>query len=100
MRLGGEAFIFLQRLRRVANDASMSFVTSPDETAAKAAVENAEAFLAMCQADQDESKRALFPNHTRAHSLEQRYRGKDRRARLRSLKSLWDPEGVFTKHFL
>lgn len=78
----------------------MSFVTSPEEKAAKAAVQNAEAFVAMCQADQKEEEKALFPNHTRVHSLEQRYRGEERRKKLRELKSAWDPEGVFTRQFL
>jgi len=79
---------------------NMSFVTSPNPEGVNAAVQNAEAFVAMCQADQNEDEKSLFPNHTRVHSLEQRYRGEERTKKLRELKSAWDPEGVFTRQFL
>lgn len=78
---------------------SMSFVSYAQEDATPV-LQNAEAFLAMCQEDQSEDEKSLFPNHTRVHSLEQRYRGEERRNRLRELKSIWDPEGVFTRQFL
>jgi len=78
----------------------MSFVTSTDEVAANAEVKNTEEFLQLCQASQKEDEKSLFPNHTRGHSLEQRYRGEWRGKKLRELKSVWDPEGVFTREFL
>jgi hypothetical protein len=78
----------------------MSFVMSPEEDAAAAAFENAKKILEMSQADQKEDEKALFPNHTRDMSLEQRYRGEERRERLAKLKNIWDPEGVFTSQFL
>ena len=78
----------------------MSFVSGVDEESGKAAAESAEHFLAMCQSDQPENERAFFPNHTREHKLEHRYRGKERRMRLTELKAKWDPEGFFTRQFL
>jgi hypothetical protein len=79
---------------------SMSFVTSPEPVAARAAVKNAEDFVVLYQEDQSKEERALFPNHTRVHSLEERYRGAERREKLAGLKRVWDPEGVFTRQFL
>jgi hypothetical protein len=85
---------------RGSNECSMWFVNASDEKSTTAAVKKAEEFVVMCQEDQEESEKALFPNHTRTGVLEQRYRGEDRRERLRNLKQAWDPEGVFTRQFL
>lgn len=78
----------------------MTFISSQEEKAAIAAIHSGEEYLTMCQADQSDEEKALFPNHTRVHSIEQRYRGEERRRRLRKLKRAWDPEGVFTAQFL
>lgn len=78
----------------------MMFVTAPDQQSADAAVRCAEGFVAMCQDDQREDEKASFPNHTRTQSLEQRYRGADRLERLKGLKKLWDPNGIFTTQLL
>ncbi|KAH8594653.1 hypothetical protein B0O99DRAFT_687431 [Bisporella sp. PMI_857] len=79
---------------------NMAFVISQDENAATAAIRSAQEYLKICQEDQTDSEKAVFPNHTRERSLEQRYRGEGRMIRLRQLKKLWDPEGIFTDHFL
>jgi hypothetical protein len=84
----------------VADNESMSFVSGIDEESGRAAAESAESFLAMCQEDQPEDERAVFPNHTREHKLEHRYRGEERRKRLKELKGKWDPQGYFTRQFL
>ncbi|KAG0647854.1 FAD-linked oxidoreductase chyH [Hyphodiscus hymeniophilus] len=86
--------------RRQLTKKSMSFVSGVDEESATAASESAESFLAMCQKDQSEAERSFFPNHTRAHKLEHRYRDAEARKRLRELKSQWDPEGFFTRQFI
>lgn len=78
----------------------MMFIVNDDEQAARAASDKGIAFVEMCQADQKEEEKALFPNHTRTMSLEQRYRGEERRERLAKLKRVWDPEGDFTSAFL
>ena len=77
----------------------MSFVITPEPEAARAAVKKAEEFLELYQADQKEGERALFPNHTRVHSLEQRDRGGARREKLRGLKKVWDPDGCLLGSF-
>lgn len=79
---------------------SMLWTVAEDETSSNAARLAAEDFLTLCQEDQSEGEKALFPNHTRSKSLEQRYRGEERREKLRELKRVWDPQGVFTRQFL
>jgi hypothetical protein len=84
----------------IADRRSMSFVSGADGESGKAASESAESFLEMCQNDQSEGERAFFPNHTRVHKVEYRYRGDERRNKLEGLKKKWDPEGFFTRQFL
>lgn len=84
----------------VADSESMSYASGVDEQSGKAASQSAESFLEMCQNDQLEDEKAFFPNHTRVHKLEHRYRGEERRKKLKELKAKWDPEGFFTKQFL
>jgi hypothetical protein len=79
---------------------AMVYVHGPEEQSGRLAKEGGERFVYMCQEDQKESDRALFPNHTRVHSLMQRYRGEHRITRLKELKNIWDPQGVFTSHLL
>ncbi|KAG4439066.1 hypothetical protein IFR05_005457 [Cadophora sp. M221] len=79
---------------------SFLWPSAPDEESFKAAVQSSEDFIALCQADQGESEKAVFPNHSRVKSVEQRYRGVERRQRLGEVKRTWDPEGRFTRHFL
>lgn len=79
---------------------SMVYSSRPDIESGKAAAEFGEKFIYFCQEDQSESAKALFPNHTRIHSLEQRYRGEGRLNKLKKLKEIWDPEGVFTKQLI
>jgi len=93
------SFLFVY-CRKGADVGSMVFATAPENETMDAAVRHAEAYVAMCQEDQGEDERALFPNHTRVGKVEERYRGVERRQRLRGLKEVWDPEGVFTKQFL
>lgn len=79
---------------------SMLWPSATKERAFNAAVQAAEDVVAFYQADQKDSKKALFANHTRVKSIEQRYRGEERSKKLGSLKRTWDPQGVFTKQFL
>ncbi|KAH7317941.1 hypothetical protein BKA65DRAFT_609543 [Rhexocercosporidium sp. MPI-PUGE-AT-0058] len=74
--------------------------SAPDEESFKAALQSSEDFVALCQADQEESDKAAFPSHSRMTSVEQRYRGEGRRQKLGGIKKTWDPEGRFTKEFL
>lgn len=71
-----------------------------DKESFKAAVQSSEDFMALCQADLEASDKAVFPSHSRVKSVEQRYRGVERRLKLREVKRTWDPEGRFTKQFL
>ncbi|KAH6715691.1 hypothetical protein BKA61DRAFT_547409 [Leptodontidium sp. MPI-SDFR-AT-0119] len=71
-----------------------------DEEFFKAAVQSSEDFIELCQAGQEESGKAVFPSHSRVKSVEQRYRGVERRLKLGKVKRTWDPEGRFTKQFL
>ncbi len=52
------------------------------------------------KAGQKEGEQVLFPIHTRMERVGERYRGNDRREKLRELKRKWDPEGVITKDLL
>lgn len=78
----------------------MAFTSGHDVVAVAAAVKKAENLIVLYQENQTESEKALFPNHTRVRSLEQRYRGEERRERLRELKGIWDPEGIFSRQLL
>ena len=77
---------------------SMLFINAQDEQGAKVAIRQGEELMAEYQDDQKGS--ALFPNHTRVASLDQRYQGNDTRRKLTGLKEAWDPQGCFTKQFL
>lgn len=41
-----------------------------------------------------------FQNATRTGPIQYRYRGVERLARLRNLKKIWDPTGIFTTQLL
>ncbi|KAL2065229.1 hypothetical protein VTL71DRAFT_2898 [Oculimacula yallundae] len=71
-----------------------------DEVSFQAAVKTSEELVDLCQAGQDEDEKSSFPSHSRTKSVEQRYRGEEMRKRLGDVKRIWDPEGVFTRHFL
>lgn len=78
----------------------MAFASGEDEESYKVAFEYGEKLVALCQEDQKEDQKALFPNHSRVNKIEYRYRGEDRRSKLAALKKEWDPTGVFTRQFL
>ena len=78
----------------------MLFINATDEQGAKVAIKCGQELMADYQGEQMNSEKALFPNHTRTSSLEQRYRGEDTRRRLHGLKKEWDPQGYFTRQFL
>jgi len=84
----------------IMSDDSMGFMFAENTEASKVAVESAEEFVRYCQKDQKEEEKAMFPSHTRGDNLKYRYRGEERMKRLRALKKMWDPEGVFTRQFL
>ncbi|KAK0111780.1 hypothetical protein ONS96_001049 [Cadophora gregata f. sp. sojae] len=65
-----------------------------------AAVQVSEEFVASIQTGQEELDKAIFPNHSREKSVEQRYRGEKTRRKLGEVKRIWDPEGRFTSQFL
>lgn len=80
---------------------SMICVNARDEASHNAAVQSAKAYLDMCQDDLLESEKALFPNHWRGtDDIVRRFRGDGTVKKLKELKAVWDPEGVFTKQFL
>jgi hypothetical protein len=78
----------------------MMWLVAPDMKTHSASVASAEEYVTGVQKDQKPSQRALFPNHTRTGDVEQRYRGGERLKRLRALKKIWDPEGLFSHEFL
>jgi len=76
---------------------AMPFNIGEDAESAAIAEEYGDKFVDLCQAKEE---KAFFPNHTRVHPLEQRYRGEDRRTRLKELKKVWDSKGIFTNQLL
>jgi len=78
----------------------MCFMDASEKNGAKASIQSAEAYIKICQEDQEEFEKAFFPNHNRVQNLDLRYRGKERLQKLRKLKAVWDPEGVFTSQLL
>jgi hypothetical protein len=78
----------------------MHLISAEDEASHNAAVALSKEYFDMCQADLQKSEKALFPNHWRGEDLDRRFRGQGTVKKLRALKELWDPEGVFTKQFL
>jgi hypothetical protein len=79
----------------------MLSVHAKDEASHEAALQNSKAYLEMCQEDQTETEKALFPNHWRGtDDIVRRFRGDRTVEKLRELKTVWDPEGVFRKQFL
>lgn len=78
----------------------MGFMSAPDMDANKVAVESANEVVKYCQAEQKDEDIAMFPNHTRGDNLKYRYRGAERLEKLRALKRIWDPEGMFTRQLL
>jgi hypothetical protein len=79
---------------------SMHLINSEDERSHDAAVALSKEYFEMCQEDLPPSEKALFPNHWRGDDVERRFRGEGTLKKLRDLKALWDPEGVFTRQFL
>lgn len=43
---------------------------------------------------------SFYQNFSREAPIEERYRGTERRAKLKVLKQKWDPSGIFTKQLL
>jgi hypothetical protein len=78
----------------------MHFVSAEDEDSHNAALALSKEYFDICQADLQKSDKALFPNHWRGDDLDRRFRGEGTLAKLRFLKDVWDPEGIFTKQFL
>ncbi|KUJ14527.1 FAD-binding domain-containing protein [Mollisia scopiformis] len=78
----------------------MNFVAATDMDSNKIALRSTNEFIAQCQEDQKDKQKAMFPNHSREGNVKYRYRGEARLQKLWALKKTWDPEGVFTKHFL
>lgn len=78
----------------------MGFMSTADMEANKVAIESANEVVKYCQKEQKDEEIAMFPNHTREAELKYRYRGEERLRKLRALKRIWDPEGVFTRQLL
>jgi hypothetical protein len=78
----------------------MHLISAEDEASHSAAVALSKEYFDMCQTDLQKSEKALFPNHWRGKDLDRRFRGQGTVKKLRVLKELWDPQGVFTKQFL
>ncbi len=75
----------------------MPFNIGEDAESAAIAEEYGNKFVELCQVGEE---KAFFPNHTRVHPLEERYRGEERRLRLKELKKIWDPKAIFTDQLL
>lgn len=78
----------------------MHHISAKDEKSHNAAIALSKEYFEMCQEDLPASERSLFPNHWRGDDVERRFPREETVKKLRELKALWDPEGVFTKQFL
>lgn len=71
-----------------------------DEDSVNSAAVIVEEVMAHIRRNQPEESYSFYQNFSREIPIEQRYKGAERLEKLKSLKRIWDPRGVFTKQLL
>jgi hypothetical protein len=78
----------------------MAIPNTPDAETFNEAAKYSEKFIDMWEEGQREEEKTSFLNHNRTAPLDRRYRGEARQKKLKTLKKIWDPNGVFTTQLL
>lgn len=71
-----------------------------DEESVNSAAVIVEEVMDHVRRNQPKEKYSFYQNFSREIPIEQRYKGAERLEKLKDLKKIWDPQGVFTKQLL